>query len=90
MTAPSASFAPSDTIYAAVATNGSAASTTLAAHWTYQDGQTVHDETKVIAPTGPAVTTFSISKPDGFPAGNYHVAISLDGQPAASKDFEVK
>ena len=32
------SFAPKDTIYATVVTNGSAPSATLTAKWTYQDG----------------------------------------------------
>lgn len=88
VTTPTATFAPTDTIYASVATTGSGTAT-LEAKWTYQDGQTVKDDTKSIAPSGPATTTFSISKPDGWPAGNYKVEISLNGAPAASKDFSV-
>src|SRR5688500_1450421 len=34
-------FAPTETIYASVATTGSAPSTTLVARWTFQDGQVV-------------------------------------------------
>jgi hypothetical protein len=86
---PSSSFAPSDTIYAAVTTSG-AGTAALAAKWTYQDGQTVHEESKSIAPTGPATTAFQISKPSGWPAGSYKVAISLNGQPVSSKDFTVQ
>jgi hypothetical protein len=82
-------FAPKDTIYASVSTTGSGTAT-LEAKWTYQDGQTVKDDTKSIAPTGPADTAFSISKPDGWPTGDYKVEISLNGTPAASKDFSVK
>lgn len=90
VTSPTTSFSPKDTIYAAVATTGSATSATLGAKWTYQDGQTVNDSSQTIAPTGPAVTTFHISKPDGWPAGNYKVEISLDGNAVSSKDFSVK
>jgi hypothetical protein len=90
VTEPTTTFSPKDTIYAAVSTTGTAANATLAAKWTYQDGQIVNDSSQTIAPTGPAVTTFHISKPDGWPAGNYKVEISLDGQPVASKDFTVK
>ena len=90
VTSPTTTFGPKDTIYAAVSTAGTATSATLAAKWTYQDGQTVNDSSQTIAPTGPAVTTFHISKPDGWPAGNYKVEISLDGKPAQSKDFTVK
>jgi hypothetical protein len=90
VTTPTTSFTPKDTIYAAVSTTGTAANATLAAKWTYQDGQTVNDSSQTIAPTGPAVTTFHISKPDGWPAGNYKVEISLDGNAVSSKDFSVK
>jgi hypothetical protein len=83
------SFAPKDSIYASVDTTGSG-NGTLAAKWTYQDGQTVHEDSKALNANGPETTVFMISKPSGFPAGNYKVDISLDGQPVASKDFSVK
>lgn len=90
VTAPTTTFSPKDTIYAAVSTNGSASNATLEAKWTFQDGQTVNDSSQTIAPTGPAVTTFHISKPDGWPAGSYKVEISLNGTAATSKDFTVQ
>jgi len=89
VTAATTAFTPKDTIYASVATSGSGTAT-LAAKWTYQTGQTVKEDSKSITPTGPAVTAFHISKPDGWPAGNYKVEISLNGQAAGSKDFSVK
>ena len=63
------SFKPTDTIYASVATEGAASSTTLKARWTYQDGQIVNESTQTIAPTGDARTEFHIAKPDGWPTG---------------------
>jgi hypothetical protein len=90
VTTPTTTFGPKDTIYSAVATTGTAPNATLGAKWTYQDGQTVNDSSQTIAPTGPAVTTFHISKPDGWPPGNYKVEISLDGTPVSSKDFTVQ
>ena len=90
VTSPTTSFGTKDTIYAAVSTTGSASSATLAAKWTYQDGQTVNDSSQTIAPNGPAVTTFHISKPDGWPTGSYKVEISLDGTAVSSKDFTVQ
>jgi hypothetical protein len=89
VTTATSTFTPKDTIYASVATDGTG-NATLEAKWTYQDGQTVKDDSKTIASTGPATTAFSISKPDGWPAGNYKVEVSLNGTPAASKDFSVK
>jgi len=94
VSAPGASFAPGDTIYAAVttATNDPVATVpaTLAAHWTYQDGQTVSQDSRQLNLTGPGTTTFHISKPDGFPTGRYRVDISLDGNLVQSREFEVK
>src|SRR6185295_11214153 len=37
------SFKPTDTIYASVATEGSAPTAALKARWTYQDGQVVNE-----------------------------------------------
>ena len=78
------------TIYAAVSTTGTAPNALLNAKWSYQDGQTVNESSQTIAPNGDAVTSFHISKPDGWPAGNYKVDISLNGTSVASKDFSVK
>ena len=83
-------FKPTDTIYASIATDGSAASTTLRALWTYQDGQVVNDSNRAIAPNSRERTEFHISKPDGFPTGNYQVEIFVDGRSVEKKKFEVK
>lgn len=90
VTAPTTTFTPKDTIYAAVSTTGTAANAVLNAKWTFQDGQTVNESSQTIAPNGPAVTSFHISKPDGWPAGNYKVEITLDGKSVATKDFTVQ
>ena len=87
---PVTTFGPKDTIYASVATTGSAPSKTLTAKWTFQDGQTVKEGSETIAPTGPAVTEFHIAKPSGWPVGKYKVEISADGAPVSTKEFEVK
>jgi len=87
VTSASTSFAKGDTIHASVATDGAASK--LNAKWTYQDGQTVDSQDKDVA-AGPQVTDFSISKPDGWPAGKYKVEVSLNGAVVQSRDFEVK
>jgi hypothetical protein len=83
------SFKPNDTIYASVATGGTAPTATLRARWTYQDGQVVNESTQTIAPTGDARTEFHISKPDGWPAGKYKLEVFLNGSSTGTKDFEV-
>jgi hypothetical protein len=87
--APVTAFKPADTIYASVATDGAAPSVALAARWTFEDGQVVNEATQNIAPTGPAVTEFHISKPDGWPAGKYNLVISANGKPAGGAQFTV-
>jgi hypothetical protein len=90
VTAPVTTFKPKDTIYVSVATEGAAPSKTITAKWSFEDGQVVKEGSESIAPTGPAVTEFHISKPSGWPAGKYKVEIAVDGAAAGSKEFEVK
>jgi hypothetical protein len=85
-----ATFDVHDTIYASVATIGSATDAALSATWTFQTGQVVRADTQHIAPTGPAATEFHISKPSGWPVGKYHLVIMLNGAQAGAGDFEVK
>jgi hypothetical protein len=82
-------FAPRDTIYASVATDGSAPSATVTARWTYESGQVVKEDTRTIAPNGAETTEFHISKPTAWPAGKYKLTLSLNGS-TESKDFQVK
>ena len=83
-------FKRTDTIYASVDTDGNGSGSSLTAHWTFEDGQVVDETTQTLAVSGPAVTEFHISKPDGFPVGKYKVEIRLNGKAVETKDFEVK
>ena len=86
------SFAPSDTMYVSVDTTGSGTAK-LDAKWTYsKDGNVavVKDDSMTINTTGPATHEFHVSKPDGWPAGNYEVDVLLDGRSAGSKKLTVK
>jgi hypothetical protein len=92
VSAPTEVFAKGDTIHASIDTTG-AGSATLVAKWTYvKDGKTaaVKEDSATIAPTGPAATEFHISKPDGWPVGDYQVEILLDGKSVATKSFKVQ
>ena len=80
-------FRPTDTIYAAVATTGSAPRATLTARFTYEDGQVVDESSQDIA--GAGVTEFHIAKPDGWPAGRYQLEVLLDGRSVATRAFQV-
>jgi len=87
-------FRPGDTFYVAVRTVGSAPTATLVAHWSYEDGQRISEATQTIAPSGPAVTEFHLSRPngpgDGWPTGDYKVEIVLNGVSAGTEKFKVQ
>lgn len=55
-----------------------------------RQGTLVNEETRDIAPTGPAVTEFHITKPSGWPVGKYTLEVSVDESPAATKEFAVQ
>jgi len=91
VTAPVAVFGVHDTIFAAISTEGAAAKVTLKATWTFGAKATlVNEETRDIAPTGPSVTEFHIAKPSGWPVGKYKLEVSADGNPVATKEFDVQ
>ena len=88
ITTPGMSFAGTDTIHASVASNGTMGGS-LTANWTFQDGQVVDTQEKSV-PAGAQVTDFSISKPDGWPAGNYRLELSNNGMVVQTREFDVK
>ena len=73
-----------------VATDGAASTATVRAKWTFEDGQTVDESTRTIAPGGRERTEFHIAKPNGWPAGKYKVEVFLNDQSAETKTFEVQ
>lgn len=86
------SFARTDTMYVSVDTTGSGTAN-LAAKWTYHKGgnvAVVQEDSMTVNTAGPATHEFHVSKPDGWPAGDYAVEVTLDGQPAGSKKLTVK
>jgi hypothetical protein len=92
VTAANDAFRPADTIFIAVETSG-AAGANLTARWTYTaNGQVtrVNEETQKVPPGGPAVTEFHIRKPDGWPRGDYQVAVLVNDEVAVTKKFSVK
>src|SRR4029450_1483397 len=87
-------FTPRATLYAVVDTSG-AGPAKLRALWTFVKGEKTAkvDETVVEVPssTTPVATEFHVSKPSGWPKGDYKVEIFLNDGPApvATKAFKV-
>jgi hypothetical protein len=90
---PLESFGAKDTIYASVDTTG-VGKGKLRALWTYVRGEKTAkvDETSIdVDASGPAVHEFHVSKPSGWPKGDYKVEIFLNDAtaPAVTKTFKV-
>jgi hypothetical protein len=86
---PKSAFAPTDTIYASVVTEGWAAPVELTARWTFEDGQLVNETTQT-AESGPSRTEFHVARPEGWAVGSYQVEILANGTTAAVQRFEVR
>jgi len=82
-------FAVRDTIYASVATTGSAAATKLKAIWTFGEEQ-VRADSLVLDLSGPADSEFHISRPKAWPKGTYQVTITLNDGASMARTFIVK
>jgi hypothetical protein len=90
ITEPTFQFAPADTVYVSVSTEGAPASADLTAVWRFQTGQTVDSSSQTISPQGDENTEFHIVNPKGWPVGTYNVTIYADGDSVESKNFAVK
>ena len=85
--APMGTFATGDTVHASVVTDGTGG--TVATRWTFEDGQVVHTEDKIV-PAGEQVTDFMITNPSGWPTGTYTLEVMVDGQVVQTRQFEVR
>jgi hypothetical protein len=90
---PSDTFAAKDTIYASVETAGTGHAK-LRALWSFVKGEKTAkvDETTIeFESAGPATNEFHVSKPSGWPKGDYKVEIFLGdaAAPAATGTFKV-
>jgi len=89
VTAPQATFAPGDTIYASIESQGASPGATLTARWTYQDGQLVNESSQRLE-AGANVSEFHIAKPSGWPAGRYQLQFLAGGASVGVRTFEVR
>jgi len=86
-----AAIVPSDTIYVSIDTTGNG-DATLKSRWTYlKDGKStmVKEDTQKVSTSGPATHEFHISKPDGWPKGEYQVEILVNDTSAGTRRFNV-
>ena len=81
------SFKPTDTIYAAVLTDG-AGSGKVKARWLYRPRR--QRAGTGCTYQGPASTEFHMQNTNGFPPGEYTVELFLDGKAVGSRSFRVE
>jgi predicted small lipoprotein YifL len=90
--APATSFAPADTLYAVVETVGSGKAS-VKALWTFHKGDKVaqvNEAVQELVLTGPTTSEFHVSKPGGWPVGDYQVEVFLNGTSVGAQKFAVK
>ncbi|HEV8694111.1 MAG TPA: hypothetical protein VGQ93_08015 [Lysobacter sp.] len=92
---PMTTFAPQDTIIAAIATRTSnptaAVRSKLGARWTQlANKEVVNEESQDATLTGDGVTNFRIAKPEGWQPGKYKLEVSLDNAVVQTREYEVK
>ena len=93
VTTATEAFGVKDTIYATVETAGTGHAK-LRARWSFVKGDKTAkvDETTIeFDSAGPAVNEFHISKPSGWPKGDYRIDVFLGDaeSPAAARTFKV-
>jgi hypothetical protein len=88
MTDPSFQFAPLDTVYLSVATEGSTGADKITTAWRSQTGGVLQQPTEAIQPG--RNTAFQLSQPKGLKPGTYKVIVFLGGDSVDTKVFVVK
>ncbi len=88
MTEPTFQFAPRDTVYVSVTTEGAGGADRLTAAWRSPGGEILQQSTEPIRPAGEN-TVFRLSQPKGLKPGTYKVILFLGGDSMDTKVFAV-
>jgi hypothetical protein len=88
MAEPTFQFAPEDTVFVSVATEGIGGARTLTAAWRSQTGEILQQSTDTIR--SGENTAFQLSRPKGLKPGAYKVILFLGNDSADTKVFVVK
>jgi hypothetical protein len=83
-------FAPRDSVYVDVLTNGTDGDYQITTRWIDPAGNLLLENGRVVAAAGPQHTVFSLSKPDGWQPGAHAVEITINGKVAGKHAFHVK
>jgi hypothetical protein len=89
ITEPTFEFAPKDTVYVSVATQGTGGAGTLTAAWRSQSGEIVQKSSEPVPPPGEN-TEFRLAQAKGLKPGTYKVILFLGDDSVDTKVFVVK
>ena len=89
ITEPTFQFAPQDTVYVSVATQGTEGSGILTAAWRSQSGEILLKSSEPVTRAGENIQ-FSLSEPKGLKVGTYKMVLFLDEDSVETRVFAVK
>lgn len=89
ITEPTFEFAPRDTVFVSVATQGAGEAGNLTAAWRSQSGEIVQKSSAPVPPAGENAE-FRLAQPKGLKPGTYKVIVFLGGDSAETRVFVVK
>jgi hypothetical protein len=89
ITEPTFQFAPQDTVYVSVGTEGAGEGGTLTAAWRFQSGEILQKSSEPVPPAGEN-TEFRLTQPKGLKPGTYKVIIFLGDDSVETRVFAVK
>jgi len=87
---PTTRFAPTDSVFAEITSNGTASEYTIYAKWTDTEGTVLADYGIRINEPGPKRTVVSLSKPDGWSAGHNRIELAINGKTLRTVTFDVQ
>jgi hypothetical protein len=83
-------FRASDAVHASLVTVGDAEAAMVAIAWRDAAGAEIDADERAIRASGPAVHTFTRQPEGGWAPGRYEVEVTLDGESAGVRGFEVR
>ena len=89
VTEPTFQFAPQDTVFLSVATEGSGGTSKVTAAWRSQSGEIVQQTSEPVQATD-GNAAFALAQPKGLKPGTYKVVVFLGGDSVDAKVFVVK
>jgi hypothetical protein len=89
ITEPTFQFAPQDTVYVSVATQGTDGGETLTAAWRSQSGEILQKSSEPVPPAGENAQ-FRLTQPKGLKLGTYKVIVFLGDDSVDTKVFAVR